>query len=300
VKLVTAEFEEGEYRGPLFNQLATNQFVWEPGQVFEQYIGIDYALLCTHPAVAKLYGWQAALRGVQLLRYDFDYIWRRRNSRKRLPPFQLNMFIQAKRPQYTRRAPKALKTIGLGSPYWQFDLTAHQQIALEQLGRQLGSKALVTYAAPAFHTSADLYRHTINKSVVEASTFPEVTALSGHQAWNYSEPGNQGIANAEPERIVGLPLVERIAVFTQTEQSQLDAPSNLSQVAAAVSAAVEVTDDFWQARFQDGLTSLDEALDDAELGERRASTRQFLKTMWFCHVFRASWFVVGPRRETIQ
>jgi hypothetical protein len=298
VKVVTSEFEESEYRGPLFNQLATNQFVWEPGQVFEQYIGIDYALLCTHPAVSKLFGWQAALRGVQLFRYNFDYIWHTRNGRKRLPPFQFNMFVQAKRAHYTRRAPKALKTKGLGSPYWQFDLTPHQQVALEQLGQQLGSKALVTYAAPAFHTSKDLYRHTINQGMVEASTFPEVTTLCGHQAWNYSEPGNRGVANAEPERIVGLPLVERIEAFVRAEQSQLDAPSNLSRIAGAVSAAVEVTDDFCGARFQHGLTALDELLDDVELGERRAPTRQFLKTLWFCELFRASWFVVGPRQET--
>lgn len=46
MKLTTAEFEEGEYRGPLFNQLETSHLVWEPGQVFEKHIGVDKAVWC--------------------------------------------------------------------------------------------------------------------------------------------------------------------------------------------------------------------------------------------------------------
>ena len=41
-----ADFEESEFRGPLFNQLLRgNNLLWEPGQVFEEHIGIDYAAL---------------------------------------------------------------------------------------------------------------------------------------------------------------------------------------------------------------------------------------------------------------
>lgn len=36
---LSADFEESEFRGPLFNQLLRgNNLLWEPGQVFEEHI----------------------------------------------------------------------------------------------------------------------------------------------------------------------------------------------------------------------------------------------------------------------
>ena len=98
--LKSAEFEEGEYRAPLFNQLASTSLVWEPGQVFEKHIGIDYATWCADQYVLSLHGHSTAPRGVSLPYYDWDYIWSVRNKLKKLPSFRLNLFIQAKRPMY--------------------------------------------------------------------------------------------------------------------------------------------------------------------------------------------------------
>jgi hypothetical protein len=133
MKLIDAEFEESEYRGPLFNQLEASNILWEPGQVFERHIGIDRAIWCTREALFELHRFAANPPGVVLSRYRWDYIWSRRRRKKKLPTFRLNLFIQAKRPKYGRFAPKALKAEGLNSPFWRFSLTQHQQEALEKL-----------------------------------------------------------------------------------------------------------------------------------------------------------------------
>ncbi len=298
MKLTTAEFEEPEYRGGLFNQLATNQFVWEPGQVFEQYVGIDYALLCTHPAIAKLFNWGTVPPpGVELFRYNLDYIWLTRGAQKKLPPFRLNMFVQAKRPTYGRYAPAALKAHGLRSPFWRFETTAHQQGALIALSNQLGSKAVVTYASPAFHKSADLYRHTINGTMVESSTFPDIALLANHDAWNYSAPGATGVANADPVAIQQPVLTERLNALFQGEQSKLDAPSNLTLISQAVSAAMESANDFWRARFAEGVRTIEQVSRAFPDTDARQSTRQFLKISLFTELFQTRWFVLGTAEE---
>jgi hypothetical protein len=81
--LKPCEFEEAEYRGPLFNQLQTSSLLWEPGQVFEKHIGIDYALWTTHAYLHSLYGYSAPLDGVALSRYRWDYIWSQRRIKKK-------------------------------------------------------------------------------------------------------------------------------------------------------------------------------------------------------------------------
>jgi hypothetical protein len=97
--MTPADFEESEYRGPLYNQLERgNHLVWEPGQVFEKHIGIDRAAYVTDPYFWGLHGLIAPMNGVILLDYDWHYIWKNRLKNKILPDFKLNLFLQAKRP----------------------------------------------------------------------------------------------------------------------------------------------------------------------------------------------------------
>jgi hypothetical protein len=189
MKLIDAQFEETEYRGPLFNQLQSSSLLWEPGQVFEKHIGIDQALWCTRTALFALHDIVGVPPGVVLSRYRWNYIWRHRRRKKPLPSFRLNLFVQAKRPKYGRFAPKALKAKGLKSPFWLFPLTPHQQVALEKLQINLGNRALVCYACPAFHKQSTLYKWTVEPRMIENSTFPDVQVLSGHTHGTFRCPG---------------------------------------------------------------------------------------------------------------
>lgn len=149
---VASEFEEKEFEIPLYNQLgAGTRLVWSPGQVFEEYIGVDHALMLHDAALWRYFSPGLPLRGALLYHHNWDFIWRHRRRRK-LPNFRLNLFLQVKRCHYYRRRPRTLKSwLPAGVPCWRFNLDAVQQQALERVAAKLGDRAVVAYAAPAFH-----------------------------------------------------------------------------------------------------------------------------------------------------
>lgn len=295
--LKPAEFEEGEYRAPLFNQLETTNLVWEPGQVFEKHIGVDRAIWCAHQHLLALHGHSAAPLGVVLPYYDWDYIWSARKRKKKLPSFRLNLFVQAKRPHYGRYAPKALKEEGLRSPYWRFDVTPHQQIALENLDANLKGRAIVCYACPAFHKEATLHKWTVEPKMVENSTFPPVSKLVGHAAWNFSEPGTFGVANADPVRIEVSPLREQLGALLNQRNVRDDAiPEQLADLARAVESAIKSSHDetsFLHARFAEGLRDIHHAADEYDLEEGQEEFIAFSTVRLFVSLHRLNWLVIG-------
>jgi hypothetical protein len=300
--MTPADFEESEFRGPLYNQLERgNHLVWEPGQVFEKHIGIDRAAYVTDPVFWGMHGHGMPMHGVVLLDYDWNYIWKARLKNKTLPDFQLNLFLQAKRPSAGTRPRGKVKRAGLISDYWKFDVTHHQQIALEKMSTALSAKALVCYASPAFHTQAALYEHTKNQSIVSASTFPPVDKLAGHGAWYYDKGGLFGIANPDFVQVEVEPLERRIVALVELNQEQrLDAATTLRNLAERlVESASENTapapSDTW---FQLQLQRVDDMLETmAALGERNegllASTRHFGQVRAFCNAYRLDWYVLG-------
>ncbi|SFK98179.1 hypothetical protein SAMN05216357_1102 [Porphyromonadaceae bacterium KH3CP3RA] len=185
---MNSEFEENEYRGPLFNQLEKgSNLIWEPGQVFEKQIGIDRASHCLNSYLWNLHGYCWPLAGV-ILRYRIPL------SQKLLPDFSLNLFVQAKRSIYSSRSNRNLKPY-INGRYWYFEVTSHQQKVLEDLNTILNGNALVIYSAPVFHKQQELYINTVGGTIVENSTFPSVSSLKGHKKWYFDTPGIIGIAN---------------------------------------------------------------------------------------------------------
>lgn len=219
--MTPADFEESEYRGPLYNQLERgNHLVWEPGQVFEKHIGIDRASYVTDAYFWGLQRFAAPMSGVVLPDYEWHYIWKNRLKNKILPDFKLNLFLQAKRPHAGTRPRGKLKKAGIVSDYWKFEITPHQQVALEQMEKTLSGKAIVCYAAPAFHTQAALYEHTKNQSIVPFSSFPPASTLIGHGAWYYGNGGLSGVANPDFVRMEFESLETRIVKLVERTQSQ--------------------------------------------------------------------------------
>ena len=236
-----SEFEEGEYRGPLFNQLEKgSHLLWEPGQVFEKHIGIDRASNCLNSYLWKLYGSNFPLGGVNLRGRSFRHIWGTATPGKILPDFSLNLFIQAKRAEYSSQAKISLKP-HINNAYWHFEITPHQQIALEHLETELGNDALVIYASPAFHMQQDLYDHTSNRTVIENSTFPKASTLRGHTKWYYDKPGMTGVANPDFEFLEGGQLYNNIEILRKNKGQIIkeNKIENLHKVANASLKVVE-------------------------------------------------------------
>jgi hypothetical protein len=300
--MILADFEESEFRGPLYNQLERgNHLVWEPGQVFEEHIGIDRASFVTNLAFWGLHGHTAPMNGVVLIDYDWSYIWKKRLKNKALPDFQLNLFLQAKRPEAGKRPRGKIKKGGILKDYWKFEITPHQQTALERMSSVLSPNALVCYAAPAFHTQAALYEHTKNQSIVSASTFPPVDKLSGHGAWYYQSGGLLGVANPDFVKIEVEPLEVRIKELVgQRQNERLDAVQTLRALAemlvrsASNNSSPTAADTWFQVqlqRFENIVETMasDLVQDDAIL----ASIRHFGQVRTFCNAYRLDWYVLG-------
>jgi hypothetical protein len=286
-----ADFEESEFRGPLFNQLLRgNNLLWEPGQVFEEHIGIDYAALVEHEI---FWGYRNGRyrSGLPLAGGGLGYIWKKRKKGKALPPFSLNLFIQAKRSNQKSPAPKNARDKGLANPSYFFNIDLQQQAALHRLSSALNGKGLVCYAAPAFLRQSELYHHTEKRSIVQNTTFPSASKLQGHSRWYYDRSGTFGVANPEFERIEIGQIDKQIeALSTQRDTLNESFVENLSFLSEAISSTIDNTNeissrDTWFSHLAQLFT------DEAEeiLGDIPVAMRSYLRIRAYCHAYDLEW-----------
>lgn len=293
-----AEFEEREYEAPLYNQLERgNRRVWAPGQVFEGHVGLDYALFAVQEWIFRLHGRGSYLPGAILQQYVWPQHWFVRRQGRQLPNFRLNLFIQAKRPWWGLRAPKGFRQFGFKGPYWKFRIRESQQKSLDAVARKLNKRALVVYAAPAFHEYRDLWRYTQNGRLPRKSTFPSVRNLTGHLAWYYNAPGAKGVANPEPKSIVEPSLDQRLrAVLEEVPIAGFSSEgwsSNLSELAGGIKEALlgsDVGASPRLARFFDSIRVLERDL--GGISELTA-VMSYLTVITFVVVFAVDWYVLG-------
>lgn len=294
-----SEFEEKEFEAPLYNQLECGtRLVWAPGQVFEQYIGIDRALFLYDPLLWRFFGVSKRPRGVFLGRFDWPF-WHRR-PRRGLPDFRLNLFLQAKRNFYLSRIPRLLRA-KLPSPHcWRFDIDQPQQEVLGKVADKLGNRAVVCYAAPAFHLVRELNAHTSRGSIIAHSTFPLIHRLDGHGSFYYCSPGGSGVANPDPEGIEGTGLEDLLtgAASNATAQPNETVTTQLTALATDIETVIreQVPDDnprkplFFQ-RLVEALSLAD------EFEEVGPSGRAFLRVSAFVSSFNLDWYAVGRTEQ---
>lgn len=285
------EFEESEFRGPLFNQLERgSHLLWEPGQVFENTIGIDRASLCVHDYLWKLHGFNAPLGGSVIRTRNFHYIWSNTKPKKLLPDFNLNLFIQAKRSEYSSTSKIKLRP-HINGAHWHFEVTPHQQASLELLEKELAGDALVVYAAPVFHMQQHLYDHTSNQTVVSNSTFPKISMLTGHSKWYYDKGGMTGVANPDFEDFDELNLLSQIeALRNQTGVYRSDSRiQNLQMLSKAIRNVVENQSNSFQAtRFAYELDLIDDMILDYGL-TNYDGVKDYMQIELFSYLWKLNW-----------
>lgn len=296
--MTPAEFEEAAYEAPLYNQLERGLAnVYTPGRVLESRLGFDRGIYIAEQAVWDTLGYSAPPPGIAL--GYFDWPLHRGPAMHRLPRFRLNIFLQAKRSRYYVRRPRALGLYrDFSAPLWAFAITKHQQQLLEYLDARAGGRAHVAYAAPAFHTYADLYRHTRLRTIVQHSTFPSVRALKGHESWYYRVPGAEGVGNPDPERIQETSFIERISSLAA------DAPTveggnlaGLHKIAEDVLGAVRDIGDLADpgaAKYLDDLQTLDRLIEPYAL---RPTVRAYAQVRLFTLHFRLTWLIHDAAAE---
>ncbi len=202
------EFEEKQFEHPMNSELAADHRVFSPGQVLECTVGFDAAMFTRHPDLMKMFpwGWSASVRLRPRQWIDLRYI------DDVFPPFRFNLFVQYKRPEYLRtRRSKEWHT--WKSPYFRYEITPHQQEALERVHENVGDNALVVYASPAFHTHTRLWSAIESRSLVNETNFVEIVALRNHTRLTYTSAGSYGVAFSEPEEIEFLSLGRRLSLL---------------------------------------------------------------------------------------
>ena len=288
-----AEFEEREYEAPLYNQLASaNSLVWSPGQVFEHHVGIDYAMFLEDEWIFRLHS-LPVLPGAWLARYRWPRSWFQRRVPRRLPTFGLNLFLQSKRPSWGKRPPKPAREKGITGVFWRIDLDAEQQNALSFLATRLGKRALVLYAAPAFHDYVNLYKHTRRGTIASSSSFPSVHALQGHEGWFYNQPGAMGVANPDYVGVTEPGLDERIDNLSRTP---LDGPTDwrsaLKDLGANIRAGLSeenLAETPRRASFFDTIRAAE--IDFRDIPDAEVAVA-YVSVLAFCETYRVSWFTV--------
>lgn len=202
-----AEFEEKEFEGPLNSQLMFGGPLWSPGQVLEQLVGFDVAMLTAHSAFWAARGFSEPPSGaVVQLEWWLRDIARLVVGVRRPPHFQMNVFLQHKRPEYLSRS-SASEWATWGANYFRFWITSHQQAALDACAAALGQNGLVAYSCPAFHRRVDLWAHTQNRTLIANTHFAPAPNLSGHSRYTYINATSPGVAHSEPTTVAPLTIL---------------------------------------------------------------------------------------------
>ncbi len=293
-----SEFDEFEYSGPLFQQLGRDtNFVWQPGQVLEGVLGFDFAMDCHHPFLMGAHHFYVRPPGL-IPTVGLRRIYARQMHR--LPTFQLNLFLQAKRSIYIRRTTHKIRKHGLPVSCWKFYVQKSQQSILESLQKATATRAIVSYASPVFHTTKVLFQNIAEGTVVENSSFPDPKKLAKHKAWYYSQPGASGVANPEFERIDGEPLLGRIESLRSNYRysvEQHDNTNSLLELSATMhNIALSTTDESRSHLYVNSLHSIEDyasgITDDEDI---LSIMRAYLRIESFCAAYKMHWYVIGSK-----
>ena len=242
------EFEEKQYEQHLNNELLHRKhLLYDPGQVLEGRLGFDAALYSRNlqfwrlfddfPFVPFFPGLRIGRRrpGIQLCREWWSHL---DQSLPYFPSFKFNVFVQHKRPEHLTVS-SAKEWSHWNKPYFRFELTPHQQNALEQLETHAQNRAIVVYGSPVFVKLADLWRAIEDQRLIERSNFCQPSKLSGHHTYSFADPGRVGKAHSEAEDIESFDFYEQLNVLNAATNAADDNRAFLIRTGKLVQTAIE-------------------------------------------------------------
>lgn len=148
------EFKEKPYETYFLAELARRtNILYSPDQTDEGVLGFDGAFFLALPE------WREFFPFVRMSRWHrfggipaaaIDEFGQALNER--LPPFNLNLFVQYKRPEWLGRS-NASEWPSWDAPYFRYAIEEKQQRLLERIHQIAAGRAAVVYAAAAFRTS---------------------------------------------------------------------------------------------------------------------------------------------------
>jgi len=168
-----------------------------------------------------------------------------------------------------------------------------QQLTLERVADRMADRAIIAYAAPVFHRSADLFRHGVRGTVVENTTFPDIADMSGHARWYYNEPGARGIRNPDSEPVTFRSLSERIDALSRDVGEVSTASRELTSLAASIRSstlAEDIEPNAREAYLAQQWRAVDSFCDATNAPE---VVRGYLAVEAFCRFFGVGWLIIA-------
>lgn len=225
----------------------TNSFA--PGQHLENFLGFDLAIYLTNIKIIEVIPGIYTLTHANLFEYlikksrtpsgidakDLNGIQQLIN-RIEFPKIKVNTFIQYKRSRYLTNS-NSSNWHYWQAPYYEFSIALHQQRLLENLSRNVGSKAKVLYCAPVFHTYSELWKNKYQDTLIKNSIFVEAISLNNHSDFTFTSPA-LGKALSDLENIEGYDFLNFLEV-TEREESSIDFKENIKIIADVTFTAIK-------------------------------------------------------------
>jgi hypothetical protein len=171
------------------------------------------------------------------------------------------------------------------------------------LDAKFAGRAVVTYAAPAFHTEQQLYRHTEAGTTAAHSTFPSPALLKNHKNWHYAKPGAVGVGCSKPTALEGEDLESRLSTLLGRDQPPEMPPAaegfasdddgwlvNLRHLSAEIREVVEAVDQSDTFRRTEYMLRTQEiTADTQDLSDEFPWVSPFLKISAFSDIYKIAW-----------
>lgn len=213
-----AEFKEKPFENAFLAELARHTNIqFSPDQTDEGILGFDGAFFLPLPKMHLVFPYVRFRRWrhfVGMTASDIDSFGAKLDAR--LPTFNLNLFVQYKRPEWLKQS-NATEWPSWSHPYFRYTIEPKQQGLLEKIASTAAGRAAVLYAAAAFWKSSDLFAFGLANDIIPNSHLASAEMLTGHQRMTYAGPGSFGIAHSEPENVEGPSLETILAAGERNE-----------------------------------------------------------------------------------
>jgi hypothetical protein len=277
------EFEEKQYEYQMNRQLEKKRSVtFVSGQVLENTIGIDAAILSYDPIFWSLWRAQNPKSGIRLSPKLWDFMKKHIDNDEFPAKFKYNVFMQYKRPEYIS-SPRANEFKTWNKPYFRYDIDDEQQDILCRLEQKVSKCAIVAYACPSFWRRKELWRYQANRRLVENSNFVQPIVLNGHKRYTFVKSGKDGIPFSEPKKTLGISLLEEI---DKLSERQMPFESNSGFITSLYKNVREVVDKSSE-EFREGYYLILESAGPLE----HNLARSLAGILTFCFMVNVSWAI---------
>jgi hypothetical protein len=254
------EFEEKQFEQNLNFELASKKsLVYVPGQVLEKRLGFDAAVFSTDPIFWDYFpfrNWSRSFgSGVKLDKRWWNGLAREINL---FPQFKCNLFLQHKRPAHLTTA-HSKEWSHWKRSYYRFQITPHQQQALEKLEGKIQNAGVVVYASPAFSDRGTLWEAIKEERLIEKTNFVQAIKLKDHDAYTYVEPGNRGRAYSEPEDVESFDLMTTLGRLSEGRNTNDSNSTFIIETAGVVNEVMG--EDSLRTNYREIIAYLSEGLD---------------------------------------